>query len=81
MSSRSSLFLTLDNEHCYEECNSLIYNGKQFKGYEIVLEIDPKNGTCDIDGQGNISIYLNNPDSKIYKLIMFLKDKEELLRT
>jgi len=81
MSSKSSIFLTIDNEHCYEECNSPVYKEKEFKGYEIVLEIDPKNGTCEIDKYGNISLYFNNPESEIYKLIMMLKDKEELLRT
>ena len=38
MSSKGSIFLTKDNEHCYNETNE--FDGNQFR---LVLEIDPKN--------------------------------------
>ena len=38
MSSKGSIFLTKDNEHCYNETN--IIDDNQFR---LVLEIDPKN--------------------------------------
>lgn len=42
MSSRSTLFLTQDNEHCYEECNEPHFTANKFDGYTIVLEMEKK---------------------------------------
>ena len=48
MSSKGSIFLTSDNEHCYEETNE--HDGDRFR---IYLEIDPKNITeIDYDEEG-----------------------------
>lgn len=80
MSTKSSIFLTNDNEHCYEECNDRIYDeNKNFLGYEINLEIDLKHASYYIDSE-HINICLNDPNSEIYKLIMLLRDKETTIR-
>jgi len=79
MSTKSSLFLTNDNEHCYEECNSPIHKDGEFLGYEICVEFDDKNATIETY-TGGFSIYLNDPESEIYKLIMLLKNKETEIR-
>ena len=48
MSSKGTIFLTNDNEHCYEETNEM--DGGEFRVY---LEIDPKNiMSFSMDGEG-----------------------------
>lgn len=80
MSSKSTIFLTRDNEHCFEECNEPHYDGKgiepeNFKGYTICLEIDRKNIDDYYQDEDSIVIYFDNPDSEIYKKILSLKEK------
>ena len=43
MSTKSSLFLTKDNEHCYTDCNELKYKDGKYIGDTITLEFDKKN--------------------------------------
>ncbi len=43
MSTRSSLILTDDNEHWYEETNSPNYKNGEFQGFNVELEICIKN--------------------------------------
>ncbi len=80
MSTKASIFLTNDNEHCYEECSDPVTKEGKFKGYKIVLELDKKNIDILMNDSDNLVIQINDPDSEIYKLIMLLKDKEEELR-
>jgi len=75
MSTKSSIFLTEDNEHCYYELNNPVSNGREFEGYEIVIELDRKHVEITQD-QWDVFVTLKDPNSQIYKLIQLLKDKE-----
>lgn len=70
MSTRSTMFLTSDNEHCYYECSSQHRDNEgKFIGYDIHLEVDKKNLShfeCNED-EGVFMII--PPGSEIYTLI------------
>lgn len=71
MSTKSTLFLTRDNEHCYYETNSPHKNENgEFIGYDIHLEIDAKNVFSEKDEEGVYLIF--QPGSEIYKLIQLM---------
>ena len=89
MSTKSSLFLTNDNEHCYYECLNAHYENEKFIGYDIFLEINKKNiNEIDIDEDG-VLLSLS-PGSEIYSLIQrmdiehkpreFFPTKKELIK-
>ncbi|WBV60238.1 hypothetical protein PFY12_14515 [Chryseobacterium camelliae] len=69
MSTRSTLFLTSDNEHCYYECSSQHRDDEgNFIGYDIELEIDKKNVSNFYEDEEGYSITIP-PGSEIYSLI------------
>lgn len=73
MSLKSTIFLTEDDEHCYTDCSLPVYGeSNNYLGDEIVLEFDLKNCTID-KSNDTLTIYLNNPNSEIYKKIKSLK--------
>ena len=80
MSTKSSLFLTNDNEHCYYECLNPHYDGENFVGYDIFLEIDKKNiKEINVDEDG---ILLNiPPGSEIYSLFQKMDVEHKPLET
>jgi len=54
MSTKSSLILTNNNEHWYEETNNPRYKEGKFEGFDIEIEIDNetiiKHELCDDEG-------------------------------
>lgn len=69
MSTRSTLFLTRDNEHCYYETSSPYKNEKgEFIGWDIHLEIDSKN-LVHAESDDESTYIVVKPGSEIYKLI------------
>ncbi len=72
MSSRSSIFSTKDNEHCYEECNQPHYVGDKFIGNTIYLEMDKKNIEIDTNDGDDLIIEIK-PGSELYELIKSIK--------
>ncbi len=78
MSSKSSLFLTNDNEHFYEECNEphykqKPYNASNFKGYTIVLEMAKKNIDIVCNDDEDLIIELK-PGSELYDLMLKMRE-------
>ena len=76
MSSKSSLFLTGDNEHCYEECNEPHYvefidQDDKFMGYNIYLEMSKRNIDFWEDDE-DITICVR-PGSELYNHILKMK--------
>ena len=69
MSTKSSIILTKDNEHWYEDCSEHLSENKD----AIVLEFDKKNIRIDVNDEYDLVITLINPDSEIYDLISKLK--------
>lgn len=69
MSTKSTLFLTKDNEHCYYETNSS-YNDAEGKhiGYDIELQFDKKNISEFYEDEDSYSLTIP-PESEIYSLI------------
>lgn len=71
MSTKSTLFLTEDNEHCYEDCAMPHYEGDdlgKFKGYTIVLEMAKKNIRIIYNDDEDLIIEID-PGSELYNLI------------
>ena len=78
MSSKSTLFLTKDNEHCYEECNSpqfkdTPFEASNFIGYTIVIEISKKNVRIISNDDEDIILEID-PGSELYSLIKKMRD-------
>jgi hypothetical protein len=67
MSTKSSIFLTKDNEHCYfESSDPLIENGK-WAGDTIYLEFDKKNAQIVIEDETDIIIKIK-PKTEIHSI-------------
>lgn len=73
MSTKSSLFLTQDNEHCYEECLNPHYENDKFIGYTIVLEMSKKNINICTNDDEDLVIEID-PGSELYELIKMMKN-------
>lgn len=76
MSSKSTLILSEDNEHWYEETNSsrCTRHGK-FVGFDIVIEIDKKN-IVDRDESSNDIVFTIKGDSDLAKRLSKLMFKQ-----
>lgn len=73
MSSKSTLFLTEDNEHCYFECNEPhYYKENKFIGYTIYLEMSKKNIEIVCNDDEDLIIKIK-PDSELYELIKLME--------
>ena len=69
MSTRSTMFLTRDNEHCYYECNSQHRDNEgNFIGYDIEFEIDKKNVSEFYEDEESYVLTIP-PGSEIYTLM------------
>jgi len=73
MSSKSSLFLTKDNEHCYEDCNEPHYKDGKFIGDTITLEMDKKNIRIVANDDDDLIIEID-PGSELYDLIKMMRN-------
>lgn len=78
MSSKSSLFLTKDNEHCYRECNEPLYDGKGYKpenfiGNNIYIEMDKRNAEIVVDDETDIIICIK-PGTELHKMVLRMED-------
>ncbi len=74
MSSKNTIFLTEDDEHCYSDCSiPIIGENNKYLGDEIILEINLKNCTFHKDND-TLTVYINNANSEIYKKILSLKE-------
>ena len=69
MSTKNSLFLTKDNEHCYADCSQPNYNERgDYIGDTITLEIDKKNIEIITNDEDDLIIEIK-PGSELYELI------------
>lgn len=78
MSSKSTLFLTEDNEHFYEECNSphykqAPYNAENFEGYTLVLEMNKRNVKVVCNDDEDLILEIE-PGSQLYKLLLKMRE-------
>ena len=72
MSTKSTIFLTNDNEHFYQELNDPHYKDGKWIGDTLVLEISQKNITIITNDDYDLVIKFNNPESEIYKELIKL---------
>jgi len=78
MSSKSSLFLTNDGEHFYEECNDPHYEGEKFTGFTLILEMCKKNIDIAVNDDKDLIIEIK-PGSELYKRILKIKDHQNTI--
>lgn len=71
MSGKSSIILTADNEHWYEDCGEPLANDKN----AISLEFNKRNIRIDNEDDEALYITITNPDSEIYKVMELLSDQ------
>ena len=74
MSTISTLFLTKDNEHFYQELGYPIYKDGKIVGYPLVLEMDKENIKIVSNDDESLVIEITNPDSELYKHLMKMKE-------
>lgn len=74
MSSKSSLFLTRDNEHCYEDCNQPFTNNEgDYIGDTITLEMSKKNIRIICNDEDDLIMEID-PGSELYDLIKMMRN-------
>lgn len=73
MSTKSSLFLTKDNEHCYTDCNEPNYKDGEYIGDTITLEMDKRNISIVCNDDMDLIIEIK-PGSELYELIKMMKN-------
>jgi hypothetical protein len=75
MSTKSTIFLTSDNEHCYSECASPHFDeNKNFIGDSIILEMS-KTHTDLITNDNEDIIVEIKPGNELYQIFSDLKRK------
>lgn len=74
MSTKSTIFLTNDNEHCYKETSEPNYDGNNnFIGFTIIMEFDKKNNINILEDCFSDLIIEIKPGSEIYNIIKSIK--------
>lgn len=74
MSTKSTIFLTEDNEHCYSDCSLPHGTADKREGDSIVLELSKENINILCNDQWDLVIEFKNPNSAIYKKIKSLQE-------
>lgn len=73
MSSKSTIILTNDNEHFYEDCSEIMTDKNGTRKDAITLEFDKSNIRIDLNDSEDLVITLTNPDSELYRIFEKLK--------
>lgn len=79
MSTKSTLFLTNDDEHFYQDLDDPHYRGDKWIGDTLVLEMNKKNINILFDGYEELIIEITNPESELYKHMMKMRDDLDLV--
>ena len=74
MSSKSTLFLTKDNEHFYNDGNEPHYKNGKWIGDTLVLEMCKENINILINNNEDLVIEIINPESELYKNMMKMRE-------
>lgn len=75
MSTKATIFLTGDNEHCYTDCSEPVIKDGKYIGNQITIEFDAKNAAIAGVDTDSFCIVLTDPESEIYKKILSLQEK------
>lgn len=68
MSTKSTIYLTHDNEHCYDDCVDYIKDKNNKLHNKITIEFDKRNIEIVCNDESDLIIEITNPDSDLYKL-------------
>lgn len=75
MSTRSTIFLTSDNEHCYSDCAAPHFDdNKNFIGDSIIFEMNKKNTDLITNDEDYIIVEIK-PGNELYQIINDLNSK------
>ena len=74
MSTKSTLFLTNDNEHFYQECNEPHYKDEKWIGDTLVLEMSKRNINILFNDEEDLVIEITNPESELYKHMIKMRE-------
>ena len=74
MSSKSTLFLTVNNEHFYQEVNEPHYKDGKWIGNTLVLEMSKENINILINDDTDLIIEITNPESELYKYMLKMRE-------
>jgi hypothetical protein len=69
MSTKSTIFLTNEDEHCYDDCSEQHHEDGKFLGNTIYMEINKSNGEVVWENEESFTVKFNNPKSEIYNNI------------
>jgi hypothetical protein len=72
MSSKCTIFLTNDNEHCYEDVNQPFERDGKLLGYTITLEMCHSNARLVANDEDGLCIEID-PGSELYERIKMMK--------
>ena len=76
MSTKNSLFLTQDNEHCYSDCSEPTFKDGKWVGDNIILEMDKRNIEIIANNRHDLIIRIF-PCSELYKMVERMSDDYE----
>lgn len=67
MSTKSTIFLTNENEHWYMEGNEIIADNPTKCAF--VMEFDKSNVRVDLNDEDSIVLTITNPNCELYKIL------------
>lgn len=73
MSTKSTIFLTENNEHCYTDCNEPVFKDGDYIGDAIYLQMSKENISI-IENDYLELIIKIDPGSELYELIKMMKN-------
>ena len=75
MSTKSTIFLTGNNEHCYSDCSLPHFDDNEnFIGDSIILEMSKKHTDLLLNDDEDIIVEIK-PSNELYQIFSDLKDK------
>ena len=74
MSTKTTLFLTNDNEHFYQEGNEPHSKKGKWIGDTLVLEMSKKNINILINDDEDLVIEITNPESELYNNMLKMRE-------
>lgn len=68
MSTKRTIFLTKENEHCYKDCAEKLIDVNGNRKDAITIEFDKKNIVIDVNDDQDLIITITNPDCDLYEI-------------
>lgn len=75
MSTRATIFLTKESEHCYIDSSEPLTDKNGERQDAISIEFSKTNIRIDLDDEWDLAITIVNPDCDLYKIFKDLKSQ------